>query len=192
MAVDCLVTLPTQSMKHQNGSHSCPPECRIILVVTVWRVGVRHKIPDPPTPSPSLISLNGVCGRKAPCFHGRGSCRSMTRSVTLRAQKLKTRCWGPRDLKGFPMKTWSKSEYSRACFTYYQGFNHCTNFHLPGPFTFIFFKKKKKNFPDFVVVVVVLPVLAVTNAGFCVSPQNEIGHSACCHRWLMRVFRAEI
>ena len=25
------------------------------------------KIPDPPT-SPSLISLNGFCGRKAPCF----------------------------------------------------------------------------------------------------------------------------
>ena len=25
------------------------------------------KIPDPPT-SPSLISLRGVCGRKAPCF----------------------------------------------------------------------------------------------------------------------------
>ena len=31
-------------------------------------VGVRYKIPDPPT-SPSLISLNGFCGRKAKCFH---------------------------------------------------------------------------------------------------------------------------
>ena len=31
----CLVTLPTQVMKHQNGSHKCPPYCRIIVVVTV-------------------------------------------------------------------------------------------------------------------------------------------------------------
>ena len=33
----------------------------------MYRVGVRYKIPDPPT-SPSLISLNGFCGRKAKCF----------------------------------------------------------------------------------------------------------------------------
>ena len=46
---------------------TAPPLCRIILVATVERVGVRYKIPDPPT-SPSLISLNGFCGRKAPCF----------------------------------------------------------------------------------------------------------------------------
>ena len=31
----CLVTLPTQLMKHENGSQNCPPSCRIILVVTV-------------------------------------------------------------------------------------------------------------------------------------------------------------
>ena len=31
----CLETLPTQSLKHSNLSHSCPPEWRIILVVTV-------------------------------------------------------------------------------------------------------------------------------------------------------------
>ena len=36
-------------------------------MVTVQRVGVRYKISDPPT-SPSLICLNGFCGRKAPCF----------------------------------------------------------------------------------------------------------------------------
>ena len=29
------MTLSTQLMKHQNGSHSCPPQCRVILVVTV-------------------------------------------------------------------------------------------------------------------------------------------------------------
>ena len=38
----------------------------VILVVTMYRVGVRYKIPNPPT-SLSPISLNGFCGRKAPC-----------------------------------------------------------------------------------------------------------------------------
>ena len=38
-----------------------------ILVVTVLREGIRYKIPDPPS-SPSVISLSGFCGRKAPCF----------------------------------------------------------------------------------------------------------------------------
>ena len=36
-------------------------------MVTVKRVGVRCKIPDPPT-FPSLISLTGFCWRKAKCF----------------------------------------------------------------------------------------------------------------------------
>ena len=36
-------------------------------MVTVQRVGVRYIIPDPPT-SPSLISLDGFCGRKAQSF----------------------------------------------------------------------------------------------------------------------------
>ena len=31
----CLTTLPTQLMKHSNGSHSCPTYCRVILVVSV-------------------------------------------------------------------------------------------------------------------------------------------------------------
>ena len=35
------------------------------------RVGVRYIIPDPPT-SPSLISLNGFCGRKAQTFQDQG------------------------------------------------------------------------------------------------------------------------
>ena len=39
----------------------------LILAVTVWRVGVRYKIPDPLT-SQSLISLNVFCGRKAQCL----------------------------------------------------------------------------------------------------------------------------
>ena len=30
-------------------------------------------------------------------------------------------------------------------------------------------------------------MLAVTNAGFCVSLQNEIGHPADCHRRLIKV-----
>ena len=36
-------------------------------MVIIQRVGVRYIIPDPLT-SPSLINLNGVCGRKAPMF----------------------------------------------------------------------------------------------------------------------------
>ena len=49
-----LTQLPTLTQNHSGGN-------------SVARVGVRYKIPDPPT-SPSLISLNGFCGRKAPCF----------------------------------------------------------------------------------------------------------------------------
>ena len=31
----CVVTLPTQLMKHYTVSHSCVPSCRVVLVVTV-------------------------------------------------------------------------------------------------------------------------------------------------------------
>ena len=41
----------------------------------------------------------------------------------------------------------------------------CTHFHLPGPFTFIFFLSK--NFSR------VFPVLAVANAGSRIGPRNK-------------------
>ena len=44
----CLVTLPTQLMKHYNVSHSCPPQCIAILVVTVSYI----KFPTPRLPRP--------------------------------------------------------------------------------------------------------------------------------------------
>ena len=49
-----LTQLPTLIQNHSGGD-------------SVASIGVRYKIPDPPT-SPSLIRLNGFCGRKSPCF----------------------------------------------------------------------------------------------------------------------------
>ena len=64
----CLVTLPTQLMfkmahtsAHLNAGSSWWWRCSE-LVLDI-------KIPDThPSTSPSLTSLNGCCGRKAPCF----------------------------------------------------------------------------------------------------------------------------
>ena len=41
------------------------------------------------------------------------------------------------ELKGFPFKAWSRSEYSHAYFIYCQEFLSGTDFYLPGPFAFI-------------------------------------------------------
>ena len=45
----------------------------------------------------------------------------------------------------------------------------CPNFYPSGPFACIFFQKPIPSF---------FPVLAVTNTGCCVGPQNKIGHPA--------------
>ena len=48
-------------------AHTAAHLYAVILVVSVWRVGIRYKNSRPPNFT-SLISLNGFCGRKAPCF----------------------------------------------------------------------------------------------------------------------------
>ena len=63
----------------------------------------------------SLMPIVGYCGR-----------RNLDQSVE-----------NP-ELKCFPFKAWSGSEYKHACVTYCQGFLPWTVFCLPGQFTFIF------------------------------------------------------
>ena len=52
------------------------------------------------------------------------------------------------------------------------------NFHLRGPFFFIFSQNLSHLFS---------PEIAVAMAGSCVSPQNKISHPAFCHRQLIQV-----
>ena len=94
----------------------------------------------------------------------------------LRPQKLKTHLLRTQSSKVLPIKP--SSEYSHACFTYCQGFLPWTNFYPPGPFICIFPKNLFRVFA----------VLAMTNIGSCVGPQNKISHPACHSRWLMQVF----
>ena len=47
---------------------AAPPQCRIILVVTMYQAGVGYVYTSPPRTSPSLIDLNASYGRKAQCF----------------------------------------------------------------------------------------------------------------------------
>ena len=73
------------------------------------------------------------------------------------------------ELKHSAFKAWSRSVYSRTCYTYFQGFLLCVflsfrSFHLH------FFQNLSGFFP----------VLAVANIGSCVGLQNKIGHPAGC------------
>ena len=71
-------------------------------------------------------------------------------------------------LKRSPFKAWSRSVYSRTCYTYTTG---VSSLFLPFRSIHLHFSK---TFPDF------FPVLAVANTGSCVGPQNKIGHPAGC------------
>ena len=73
------------------------------------------------------------------------------------------------ELRCSPFKALSRSIYSHTCCTYSQGFLPCY-FYSSGQFTCIFSKKTSRFFP----------VLAVANTGFCVGPQNKIGHPVGC------------
>ena len=71
--------------------------------------------------------------------------------------------------KDSPFKVWSRSEYSRTCFTYCQELLPWTIFYLLGPFIFYFFSFFQSLFRIF-------PGLAVANTDSCVGQQNKIGH----------------
>ena len=71
------------------------------------------------------------------------------------------------ELKGSPLKAWSRSVYSNTCYAYCQGF-------LPS--LFLSFRSIHLHF--FQNLSQFFPVLAVANTGFCAGPQNKIGHPA--------------
>ena len=81
------------------------------------------------------------------------------------------------ELKGFLFKAWSRSLFSQACYACCQEFLPCS--FLPSPSIHLHFFSK--TLPKF------FPVLAVANASSSLDLQNNIGHPAHRHRWLMQV-----
>ena len=76
------------------------------------------------------------------------------------------------ELKGSSFKTWSRSVYSRAFYTYSVTARDffLAYFYPFGPFTCIFSKTSAEFFM----------CLAVANTSSCAGPQNKIGHPIGC------------
>ena len=96
-------------------------------------------------------------------------CVIYLRSGLLRTQKLETRLLRTQSLKVLPLKPGVGQNIAMHFSLTAKDF-FLTYFYPSGPFTCIF----SKTSPNF------SPVLAVTNTGFCVGPQNKIGHFAGC------------
>ena len=73
------------------------------------------------------------------------------------------------ELKRSPFKAWSRSVYSHACYTYFQGFLPCLFQHFRS-IHLHFYRNLSRFF---------LCWLWLTQ-GSCVGPQNKIGHPAGC------------
>ena len=79
------------------------------------------------------------------------------------------------ELKGSPLKAWSGSVYSRACYTYCQGFLLC---YFP--------PSRSVHLHRFQNLSWVFPVLAVN-----VGMQNKIGHPARTYKWCRFLWSAQ-
>ena len=91
------------------------------------------------------------------------------RSGELRTQKFKSHLMKIQSLNVLPLKP-EVGQYIAIHVALTARDFFLANSYPSGPFTCIF----SKTSPKF------LPVLATANAGFCVGPQNKIGHSAGC------------
>ena len=88
-------------------------------------------------------------------------------SQVLWTQKLRSSlCWEP-SVECFPIKVWSRSEYSYACFTHCQEFLPYTNFYHPRQFHSPAFFVVSRSSPYLSAVLVLVDTVS------CVVPQNQ-------------------
>ena len=97
-------------------------------------------------------------------------------SGELRTQKSKSHLVKNTEIKRSPFKAWSRSVYSHTCYAYCQEFLPCLFLPFQSIHLHIFQNLSR-----------VFTVLAVSNTGSCVGPQNKTDHPAGCRfpRWVL-------